>query len=53
MFRQFLDLFIIVFIDEILVYSKSKEDYVNYLQIVLQTLKDQRLYAKFLSVNFD
>lgn len=38
--RQFLDLFIIVFIDDILVYSKS--------EVVLHTLKEKQLYAKFL-----
>ena len=46
-FRQFLDLFVLVFIDEILIYSKSKEDHANHLRIIFQTLKDQQLYAKF------
>lgn len=45
-FRQLHDLFVIVFIDDILVYSKSEEDHVNHFQIMLQTLKDQKLYAK-------
>ena len=34
-FRQFLDLFVIVFIDDILIYSKSKEDHTNHLRIIL------------------
>ena len=34
-FRQFLDLFVIVFIDDILFYSKSEEDHANYLRTVL------------------
>lgn len=46
-FYQFLDLFIIGFIDDILFYSKSKEDHANHLRIVLQTQRDHKLYAKF------
>ena len=34
-FRQLLDLFVIVFIDDILIYSKSKEDHANHLRIIL------------------
>lgn len=51
-FHQFLDLFVIVFIDNILVYSKSKVDHVHNLRIVLKILKDQQLYAKFLKYEF-
>ena len=51
-FRNFLDLFVIVFIDDILVYSKSEEEHVDYLRVVLQTLMDQKLYAKFLKCEF-
>ena len=51
-FDQFLDLLIIVFTGDILVYSKSEEDHGSHLCIVLQTLKDQRLYAKFLMCEF-
>lgn len=40
-FCQFLDLFVIAFIDDILVYSKSKVDHVDHLCIMLQTLKEQ------------
>ena len=40
-FRQFFDLFIIVFNDDILVYSKSEVDHTNHLRMVLQTLKKQ------------
>ncbi|KAF3660660.1 putative CST complex subunit CTC1-like [Capsicum annuum] len=41
-FRHFMDLFVLDFIDNILVYSKSEEDHANYLRIVLQNLKDQK-----------
>ena len=46
-FRPFLDRFVIVFIDDILVYSKSEDEHAKYLRSVLQTLRDHRLYAKF------
>ena len=51
-FSQFLDLFVIVFIDDILVYSKSEEDHANHLRIIVQTIKDHKLYAKFSKCEF-
>lgn len=51
-FCQLLDLFIIVFIDYILVYANSEVDHAGYLCKVLQTLKGQRLYAKFFKYEF-
>ena len=44
--------FVIVFIDDILVYSKNAEEHVFHLQIVLQTLRDKQLYAKFSKCEF-
>ena len=52
MFRPFLDRFILVFIDDILVYFKSEEEHVTYLSMVLQTLRDHQLYAKFSKYEF-
>ena len=46
-FRRHLDEFVIVFIDDILIYSKSPEEHEEHLRIVLQTLKENQLYAKF------
>ena len=46
-FHPYLDQFVIVFIDDILVYSRNAEEHVFHLQIVLQTLNDCKLYAKF------
>ncbi|KAA0037511.1 hypothetical protein E5676_scaffold808G00980 [Cucumis melo var. makuwa] len=46
-FHQYLDLFVIVFIDDILVYSVDSEAHEEHLRIVLQTLRDKQLYAKF------
>ena len=46
-FRPFLDQFVIVFIDDILVYSRSAEEHAMHLRLVLQTLREHQLYAKF------
>nr|GEX18973.1 hypothetical protein [Tanacetum cinerariifolium] len=44
--------FVIVFIDDILVYSKTKEEHEDHLRIVLGTLRQENLYAKFLKCEF-
>ena len=44
-FQPFLDRFVIVFIDDILVYSRSEAEHVEHLRVVLQTLRDRQLYA--------
>ena len=46
-FQPYLDQFVIVFIDEILIYSSSKEDHEERLRVVLQILIENQLYAKF------
>ena len=51
-FRPFLDKFIIVFIDDILVYSRSREEHEEHLRITLQLLRDHQLYAKFSKCEF-
>ncbi|WMV20029.1 hypothetical protein MTR67_013414 [Solanum verrucosum] len=51
-FKPFLDSFVMVFIDDILVYSKSEEEHANYLHNVLGVLKKQKLYAKFSKCEF-
>ena len=50
--RPFLDRFTIVFIDDILVYSKSEENHAKHLRFRLQTLRDHQSYAKFLKCEF-
>ncbi|WMV24079.1 hypothetical protein MTR67_017464, partial [Solanum verrucosum] len=47
MFKQYFDLFFIVFIDDILFYSRNEEEHATHLRVVLQTLKDRQLFAKF------
>ena len=51
-FRPYLDQFFIVFIDDILIYSRSEEEHAEYLRIVLQTLREHRLYAKLSKCQF-
>ncbi|WMV59039.1 hypothetical protein MTR67_052424 [Solanum verrucosum] len=51
-FKPFVDSFVIVFIDEILVYLKSKEEHADHLHIVLGVLGKQKLYAKFSKCEF-
>ncbi|XP_043805308.1 uncharacterized protein LOC110608243 [Manihot esculenta] len=51
-FKPYLDSFVIVFIDDILVYSRSKEEHEKHLRIVLQILRDKQLYAKLSKCEF-
>jgi hypothetical protein len=51
-FMPELDKFVVVFIDDILIYSKNNEDHTNHIRIVLQRLRDHRLYAKFSKCEF-
>ena len=49
---DFLDKFVVVFIDDILIYSTSKEENKGHLRAVLQRLHDHQLYAKFSKCEF-
>ena len=51
-FSKYLDEFVLVFIDDILVYSKSKEEHEEHLGIVLRVLREHQLYAKFSKCDF-
>nr|XP_027075945.1 uncharacterized protein LOC113699797 [Coffea arabica] len=51
-FKKYLDQFVAVFIDDILIYSKTREEHVKHLEIVLQILREQKLYAKFSKCEF-
>jgi hypothetical protein len=51
-FMPELDKFVMVFIDDILVYSKSMEEHEEHLRIVLQWLREHQLYAKFSKCEF-
>jgi len=51
-FHPFLDKFILNFVDDILIYSKSLEEDNEHLRIVLQILRDHKLYANFIKCDF-
>ena len=51
-FRPYMDKFVVVFIDDILIYSKHKEDDANHLRTVLRTLRANQPYAKLKRCEF-
>ncbi|KAG8487500.1 hypothetical protein CXB51_018708 [Gossypium anomalum] len=51
-FRPYLDKFVVVFIDDILVYSQDEEEHAEHLRTVLQILREKQLYAKFSKCEF-
>ncbi|KAL4032901.1 hypothetical protein IC575_005984 [Cucumis melo] len=51
-FREFLDNFVIVFINDILIYSKTEEEHEEHLRMVLEILRANKLYAKFSKCEF-
>ncbi|GJS44112.1 putative reverse transcriptase domain-containing protein [Tanacetum coccineum] len=50
--RPYLDKFVIVFIDDILIYFKTQEEHVEHLRLVLELIKKEKLYAKFSKCEF-
>jgi hypothetical protein len=51
-FMEYLDKFVVVFIEDILIYSRSEEGHEEHLRIVLQNLREHRLYAKLSKCEF-
>nr|GEY24909.1 hypothetical protein [Tanacetum cinerariifolium] len=50
--KPYIDRFVIVFIDDILIYSKNKKEYEGHLKLILKLLKEEKLYAKFSKCEF-
>ncbi|WMV24231.1 hypothetical protein MTR67_017616 [Solanum verrucosum] len=51
-FRQYLGMFVIVFIDDILIYSRSEDEHTDHLMIVLHVVNDQKLFEEFSKCEF-
>ena len=45
-FREYLDKFVVVYLDDILIYSRTREEHLQHVRIVLKTLRKHKLYAK-------
>ena len=45
-FMEFLDKFVVVFVDDILIFSKTEEEHAEHIRMVLQKLREHKLYAK-------
>nr|GEZ65263.1 hypothetical protein [Tanacetum cinerariifolium] len=50
--KPYLDKFVIIFIDDILIYSKSEEEHLEHLKLILELLKKEELYTKFSKCEF-
>ncbi|KAI3695430.1 hypothetical protein L1987_78427 [Smallanthus sonchifolius] len=50
--KPYLDKFVIVFIDDMLIYSRTKEDHEHHLKLILELLRNEKLYAKFSKCEF-
>ena len=51
-FHQYLDKFVLIFIDDILIYSKNREEHEEHLRLGIQVLREHQLYAKFSKCDF-
>ena len=51
-FMDYLDVFVVIFIDDILIFSKSEAEHEVHIRLVLQRLREHQLYAKFSKCKF-
>jgi hypothetical protein len=51
-FMEYLDKFVVVFIDDILIYPKNEKEHEEHMRLVLQKLREHELYAKFSKCEF-
>src|SRR5437763_14614944 len=50
-FHQYLDKFVIIYLDDVLIYSRTKAEHLQYLELVLKILRQHKLYAKMAKCN--
>jgi hypothetical protein len=51
--REFLDVFVVVYLDDILIYSQNEEEHTNHVRLVLKRLRKYKLFAKLSKCDFD
>src|SRR3954465_15027255 len=51
-FMEYLDKFVVIYLDDILIYSKKEEEHAEHLRLVLMKLREHRMYAKFSKCEF-
>src|SRR5271163_792015 len=51
-FKKYLDQFVVIYLDDILIYSKTKEEYLKHVRLVLKKLKEHHLYGKMSKCEF-
>ena len=51
-FMEYLDKFVVFYLDDILIYSKNEAEHAEHLRLVLEKLREHRLYAKFSKCEF-
>ena len=51
-FQNYLDAFVIVFIDDIMVYPKNESDHMDHLRVMLQALNEHQLFSKYSKCEF-
>ena len=51
-FMEYLDKFVVIYLDDILVYSKNKEEHAEHLRLILAKLREHKLYAKYSKCEF-
>src|SRR3954466_9084817 len=51
-FMEFLDKFVVVYLDDILIYSKNEEEHADHLRLILEKLREHNLYAKYSKCEF-
>jgi hypothetical protein len=51
--KEFLDVFVVIYLNDILIYSQNEEEYTNHVRLVLKRLRKYKLFAKLSKCDFD